>query len=63
MSTRLPLWAAVPVGTLCGTALGTIAASFYLALALRTGFAEFDMFAVWTASALIWLTILPIELT
>ncbi|MCV3273569.1 type IV secretory system conjugative DNA transfer family protein [Roseobacter sinensis] len=50
MSTRLPLWAAVPVGTLCGTALGTIAASFYLALALRTGFAEFDMFAVWTAS-------------
>ncbi|MEO1603065.1 MAG: type IV secretory system conjugative DNA transfer family protein, partial [Pseudomonadota bacterium] len=51
MSTRLPLWAAVPMGSLCGAALGTIVASFYLALALKTGVADFDMFAVWTASA------------
>ena len=50
MSTRLPLWAAVPVGTLCGAALGTIVASFYLALALKTGLTDFDMIAVWTAS-------------
>ena len=51
MSTRLPLWAAVPMGSLCGAALGTIVASFYLALALKTGVADFDMLAVWTASA------------
>ncbi|MDP5218789.1 type IV secretory system conjugative DNA transfer family protein [Ruegeria sp. 2205SS24-7] len=51
MSTRLPLWAAVPFGTLCGAALGTIVAGFYLALALRTGLSEFDMFAVWTSGA------------
>ena len=51
MSSRLPLWAAVPVGTLCGAVIGTIIASFYLALALRTGFAEFDMLAVWKAGA------------
>lgn len=51
MSTRLPLWAAVPVGTLCGAATGTIVASFYLALALRTGLTDFDMLAVWTAGA------------
>ena len=51
MSTRLPLWAAVPFGTLCGAAIGTIVASFYLALALRIGLSEFDMFAVWKASA------------
>ena len=51
MSTRLPLWAAVPVGTFCGAAIGTIVASFYLALALRTGLTEFDMLAVWNAGA------------
>ena len=51
MSTRLPLWAAVPMGSLCGAALGTIVASFYLTLALKTGMTDFDMFAVWTASA------------
>ncbi|MEO3416206.1 type IV secretory system conjugative DNA transfer family protein [Roseovarius sp. CAU 1744] len=51
MSTRLPLWAAVPFGTLCGAAIGTIVASFYLALALRTGVSEFDMLTVWKASA------------
>ena len=51
MSARLPLWAAVPVGTLCGAAIGTIVASFYLALALRTGFTDFDMLAVWKAGA------------
>ena len=51
MSTRLPLWAAVPMGSLCGATLGTIVASFYLALALKTGMTDFDMLAVWTASA------------
>ena len=51
MSTRLPLWAAVPMGSLCGAALGTIVASFYLTLALKMGMTDFDMFAVWTASA------------
>jgi type IV secretion system protein VirD4 len=39
------------MGSLCGAALGTIVASFYLALALKTGMTDFDMFAVWTASA------------
>jgi type IV secretion system protein VirD4 len=47
----IPLWAAVPFGLVCGALLGTIVASFYLALALRTGFSQFDMFAVWQASA------------
>ncbi|MEY8829513.1 type IV secretory system conjugative DNA transfer family protein [Sedimentitalea sp. XS_ASV28] len=47
----IPLWAAVPFGLICGTLLGTIVASFYLALALRTGFGQFDMFAVWRASS------------
>lgn len=47
----IPLWAAVPFGLVCGALLGTIVASFYLALALRTGFGQFDMFAVWQASA------------
>ena len=47
----IPLWAAVPFGLVCGVLLGTIVASFYLALALRTGFSQFDMFAVWQASA------------
>ena len=51
MNTPLPLWAALPFGTLCGAAMGTIIASFYLALALRTGVSEFDMLAVWKASA------------
>ena len=51
MMKPLPIWAALPFGATCGAALGTLVASFYLALALRTGFAEFDMFAVWTASA------------
>nr|WP_255596883.1 type IV secretory system conjugative DNA transfer family protein [Cognatishimia sp. MH4019] len=32
---------------LCGLAIGTIVASGYLALALRTGFANFDMLLVW----------------
>ncbi|MFV1493594.1 type IV secretory system conjugative DNA transfer family protein [Phaeobacter sp. JH18-32] len=45
----IPLWAALPFGLICGALLGTIIASFYLALALRTGFAQFDMFAVWRA--------------
>ncbi|MCI5042970.1 MULTISPECIES: type IV secretory system conjugative DNA transfer family protein [Rhodobacterales] len=47
----IPLWAAVPFGLICGTLLGTIVASIYLALALRTGFGQFDMFAVWRAGA------------
>ncbi len=51
MSARLPPWAAVPVGALCGAAIGTIVASFYLALALRTGLSDFDMLAVWKAGA------------
>ena len=51
MTPRLPPWAAIPAGLLCGTAIGTITASLYLALALRTGFAGFDMLAVWRAGA------------
>lgn len=51
MTPRLPPWAAIPAGLLCGTAIGTITASLYLALALRTGFAGFDMLAVWKAGA------------
>ncbi len=47
----ISLWAAVPFGLVCGTLLGTIVASFYLALALGTGFGQFDMFAVWRAGA------------
>ncbi|MCI2400995.1 type IV secretory system conjugative DNA transfer family protein [Aliiroseovarius subalbicans] len=47
----IPLWAALPFGLICGALLGTIIASFYLALALRTGFTQFDMFAVWRAGA------------
>ncbi|MEM5469753.1 MAG: type IV secretory system conjugative DNA transfer family protein [Paracoccaceae bacterium] len=45
----IPLWAAVPFGLICGALLGTIIASFYLEIALGTGFAQFDMFAVWRA--------------
>ncbi|WP_299852212.1 type IV secretory system conjugative DNA transfer family protein [uncultured Roseovarius sp.] len=50
MERPLPVWAAVPFGTLCGAALGTIVASFYLALALKTGFGNFDMLIVWKAT-------------
>ncbi len=50
MGKPLPIWAALPFGALCGAVLGTIVASFYLTLALRTGFANFDMLAVWRAS-------------
>ena len=51
MSARLPLGAAVPFGAMCGVAIGTIVASFYLALALRTGLSDFDMLMVWKAGA------------
>ena len=51
MNKPLPLWAALPFGALCGAVLGTIIASFYLTLALKTGFSSFDMLAVWRASA------------
>lgn len=51
MNKQLPLWAAVPFGAICGAILGTIIASFYLTLALQSGFAGFDMMAVWKASA------------
>lgn len=50
MNKPLPIWAALPFGALCGAVLGTIVASFYLTLALKTGFANFDMLAVWRAS-------------
>ena len=50
MQKSLPIWAAVPIGVLCGVLVGTIIASFYLTLALKTGFANFDMFAVWKAT-------------
>lgn len=51
MNKTIPLWAALPFGAICGAILGTIVASFYLTLALRTGFGNFDMLAVWNASA------------
>jgi len=51
MNKTLPLWAALPFGAICGAVLGTIVASFYLTLALKTGFSGFDMLAVWKASA------------
>jgi len=51
MNKAFPLWAALPFGAICGAILGTIVASFYLTLALRTGFGNFDMLAVWNASA------------
>ena len=38
MNKAFPLWAALPFGAICGAILGTIVASFYLTLALRTGF-------------------------
>lgn len=46
MNKTIPLWAALPFGAICGAILGTIVASFYLALALRTGFGNFDMLSV-----------------
>ncbi|GFE67215.1 type IV secretory system conjugative DNA transfer family protein [Litoreibacter roseus] len=48
---RAPLkgWIAVSLGLLCGAAIGIITASIYLAFALKIGFEEFDMFAVWTS--------------
>jgi len=51
MQKSLPLWAALPIGVLCGAAIGTIVASAYLTLALKMGFGNFDMLAVWKASA------------
>jgi len=51
MNKAFPLWAALPFGAICGAILGTIVASFYLTLALRTGFGNFDMLAVsWRSS-------------
>lgn len=50
MQKSLPIWAAVPIGVVCGVLVGTIIASFYLTLALKTGFANFDMLAVWKAT-------------
>ncbi|ETX13508.1 type VI secretion protein [Roseivivax halodurans JCM 10272] len=49
MRPALPTWAAVSAGLLCGGVIGTIVASFYLALALRTPPAEFDMLVLWRA--------------
>ena len=49
MQKTLPLWAAVPIGAVCGAVIGTIIASFYLTLALKVGFSNFDMLAVWKA--------------
>jgi len=51
MQKTLPIWAALPLGAICGAAIGTIIASAYLTLALKMGFANFDMLAVWKASA------------
>ncbi|GLO80240.1 type IV secretory system conjugative DNA transfer family protein [Sulfitobacter pontiacus] len=49
MQKTLPLWAAVAIGAICGAVIGTIIASFYLTLALKVGFSNFDMLAVWKA--------------
>ena len=51
MNKSLPLWAALPFGAVCGAIVGTIVASFYLALALKTGVSSFDMLSVWKAGA------------
>ena len=50
MNSPLKLSVSVVFGLLCGTMIGTILGSAYLALALRRGVDEFDMFGVWTAS-------------
>jgi len=50
MQKTLPIWAALPLGAICGAAIGTIIASAYLTLALKMGFANFDMLTVWKAS-------------
>ena len=51
MTKTLPLWAALLFGVICGAVIGTIVAAFYLTLALKTGFGNFDMLALWKASA------------
>ncbi|MBC58897.1 MAG: type VI secretion protein [Confluentimicrobium sp.] len=51
MTKTLPLWAALLFGVICGAVIGTIVAAFYLTLALKTGFANFDMLTLWKASA------------
>ena len=50
MNNPIKLSVSVVFGLLCGTMIGTIIGSAYLALAFRRGVGGFDMFGVWAAS-------------
>ncbi|MGR3622418.1 type IV secretory system conjugative DNA transfer family protein [Pseudophaeobacter sp.] len=50
MNIPVKLSVSVVFGLFCGAMIGTIIGSAYLALALRRGVDEFDMFGLWTAS-------------
>ena len=54
MSKALPYWVATPIGIAVGAIIGTIIASFYLALAFGLDLLSFDPLAVWKHYAGMW---------